>query len=253
VRFEGELDAQSTAAAWEALQTELAGIKAVRFEIDVRQLLCDSAGLSLLYYLSIGGMTPGANVTIIGLSAELQNLLRSFSAEDFQALQRHEPACSFFVDDFGKATSSFFCDLRQQVEFIGEVALGVMKSVFRPRLMRWKEVLRVFEVAGVNALPIVSLLTFLVGMVIAFESAQPLANLGAQVYVANLLGLVMSRELGPVMAAIMLAGRSGSAFAAELGTMKVNEELNALQTMGLSPVQFLVVQRVVAGILLTPV
>ena len=107
--------------------------------------------------------------------------------------------------------------------------------------------------AGVNALPVVSLLTFLVGMVIAFESAQPLAQFGAQVFVANLLGLVMSRELGPVMAAIMLAGRSGSAFAAELGTMKVNEELNALQTMGLSPVQFLVVQRVVAGILLTPV
>jgi phospholipid/cholesterol/gamma-HCH transport system permease protein len=73
------------------------------------------------------------------------------------------------------------------------------------------------------------------------------------VYVATLLGLVMSRELGPVMAAIMLAGRSGSAFAAELGTMKVNEELNALETMGLSPVQFLVVQRVVAGILLTPI
>jgi phospholipid/cholesterol/gamma-HCH transport system permease protein len=119
--------------------------------------------------------------------------------------------------------------------------------------MRWKEVLRVFEAAGVNALPVVSLLTFLVGMVIAFESAQPLEQLGAQVFVANLLGLVMSRELGPVMAAIMLAGRSGSAFAAELGTMKVNEELNALQTMGLSPVQFLVVQRVVAGILLTPV
>ncbi len=112
---------------------------------------------------------------------------------------------------------------------------------------------RVFEVAGVNALPIVSLLTFLVGMVIAFESAQPLSEFGAQVFVANLLGLVMSRELGPVMAAIMLAGRSGSAFAAELGTMKVNEELNALQTMGLSPVQFLVIQRVGAGILLTPV
>src|SRR3974390_3090689 len=90
-------------------------------------------------------------------------------------------------------------------------------------------------------------------MVFAFESAHPLAELGAQVFVANLLGLVMSRELGPVMAAIMLAGRSGSAFAAELGTMKVNEELSALQTMGLSPVQFLVIQRVVAGVLLVPV
>jgi phospholipid/cholesterol/gamma-HCH transport system permease protein len=187
------------------------------------------------------------------LSPELQHLFRSFSAEDFRALQEHEPACSPLVEDVGAATDSWLRDLRQQIEFTGEVTLGVMKGLLRPRLLRWKELLRVLEVAGVNALPIVSLITFLVGMVIAFESAQPLAELGAQVFVANLLGLTMTRELGPVMAAIMLAGRSGSAFAAELGTMKVNEELNALQTMGLSPVQFLVVQRVVAGILLTPV
>src|SRR5207237_6743336 len=154
--------------------------------------------------------------------------------------------------DVGAATWSWLCDLRQQIEFIGEVTVGVMMSLFRPRLMHWTEVLRVFEVAGVNALPVVSLLTFLVGMVIAFESAQPLEQLGAQVFVANLLGLVMVRELGPVMAAILLAGRSGSAFAAELGTMKVNEELNALETMGLDPVRFLVVQRLLAGFLLTP-
>ena len=253
LEFAGELDAESTPVAWRSLESELAAIKVASFEIDVRQLVCDSAGLALLYYLSVGAMTPGANVNLTGLSPELQHLLRGFSMEDFQALQEHEPTCSSFIEDVGTSTWSWLCDLRQQIEFIGEVTVGVMMSLFRPRLMHWKEVVRVFEVAGVNALPVVSLLTFLVGMVIAFESAQPLEQLGAQVFVANLLGLVMSRELGPVMAAIMLAGRSGSAFAAELGTMKVNEELNALQTMGLSPVQFLVVQRVVAGILLTPV
>src|SRR4030095_14347991 len=251
--FDGELDAVSAPVAWRNLESELARTSVIRLEVDVRQLVCDSAGLALLYHLSVGGMTPGASVNLTGLSPELQHLLRSFSKEDFQALQEHEPTCSSFVEDVGAATGSWLRDLRQQVEFIGEVTQGVMKSLFRPRRMHWKEVWRVFEVAGVNALPIVSLLTFLVGMVIAFESAQPLEQLGAQVFVANLLSLVMSRELGPVMAAIMLAGRSGSAFAAELGTMKVNEELNALQTMGLSPVQFLVVQRVVAGILLTPV
>ena len=251
--FGGELDTESTPVAWRQLESELALVKASSMEVDVRGLVCDSAGLSLLYYLSVGGMTPGTRVNISGLSPELQDLLRSFSKEDFQTLQEHEPTCSFFVEDVGRATSSWLSDFRQQIEFIGEVTLGIIKSLFRPRLMHWKEVFRVFETAGVNALPVVSLLTFLVGMVIAFESAQPLAELGAQVFVANLLGLVMSRELGPVMTAIMLAGRSGSAFAAELGTMKVNEELNALQTMGLSPVQFLVVQRVVAGILLTPV
>jgi phospholipid/cholesterol/gamma-HCH transport system permease protein len=252
--FEGELDPATTRAAWPALARELSAAKLSRLEVDVQRLgFCDSAGLALLYYLSTGAMTPGATVTITGLNPELQHLFRSFSQDDLRALQDHEPPCSPLVQDVGAATSAGVRDLREQVEFIGEVTLGVLKGLVRPRLLRWKEVVRVFEVAGVNALPIVSLLTFLVGMVIAFESAQPLAQLGAQVFVANLLGLVMTRELGPVMAAIMLAGRSGSAFAAELGTMKVNEELNALQTMGLSPVQFLVVQRVVAGLLLTPV
>src|SRR6185295_14288439 len=250
--FTGELDASSTAQAWARLETEFAGTKVIRLEVDVRQLVCDSAGLALLYHLSIGGMTPGANVNLTGLSPELQHLLRSFSKEDFQALQEHEPTCSSFVEDVGATTEAWLRDVRQQVAFIGEVTLGVTKSLFHPRLMHWKEVFRVFETAGVNALPVVSLLTFLVGMVIAFESAQPLEQLGAQVFVANLLGLVMSRELGPVMAAIMLAGRSGSAFAAELGTMKVNEELNALQTLGLSPIRFLVAQRIIAGTVLTP-
>ena len=251
--FTGELDTESTPVAWRSLESELAGSQMVRLEIEVRRLECDSAGLALLYYLSIGGMTPGATVGVTGLSPDLQHLLGSFSKEDFRVLQEHEPPCSAIAEDVGAATAAWLADLRQQVEFIGETTLAVIRSLLRPRLMRWKEVLRVFEVAGVNALPIVCLLTCLVGTVIAFESAQPLADFGAQVFVANLLGLVMTRELGPVMAAIMLAGRSGSAFAAELGTMKVNEELNALQTMGLSPVQFLVVQRVVAGILLTPV
>jgi phospholipid/cholesterol/gamma-HCH transport system permease protein len=251
--FKGELDADSTAVAWRSLESELASVKLARLEIDVRQLVSDSAGLALLYYLSTGGMTPGATVNLIGLNPELQHLLRSFSKDDLAALEKHEPTCSFIVDDVGSATWSWLHDLRQQIEFLGEVTLGIMGSLFRPRRMHWKEVFRVFEIAGVNALPVVALLTFLVGMVIAFESAQPLAEFGAQMYVANLLALVMTRELGPVMAAIMLAGRSGSSFAAELGTMKVNEELNALETMGLSPVEFLVVQRVVAGILLTPV
>jgi phospholipid/cholesterol/gamma-HCH transport system permease protein len=251
--FTGELDAETTPVAWSKLESELAAVKLTRLEVDVHKLDSDSAGLALLYYLSIGRMTPGAKINITGLNPELQHLLRSFSNDDFQALQEHEPACSNFIDDVGSATWSWLRDLRHQLEFLGEVTQGIMRSLFRPRLMHWKEVLRVFELAGVNALPVVALLTFLVGMVIAFESAQPLAQFGAQVFVANLLGLVMTRELGPVMAAIMLAGRSGSAFAAELGTMKVNEELNALETMGLSPVQFLVVQRVVAGILLTPI
>src|SRR6266853_1292155 len=99
IAIAGELDAESTPVAWRSLESELAGTKVVSFEVDVRQLVCDSAGLALLYYLSVGGMTPGANVNVTGLSPELQHLLRSFSKDDYQALQQHEPACSSFVDD----------------------------------------------------------------------------------------------------------------------------------------------------------
>jgi phospholipid/cholesterol/gamma-HCH transport system permease protein len=250
----GDLDLKTTASAWSALEKELRGLAVASLDIDASQLTnCDSSGLALLYHFSTGGMTPNVNANVTGLGPELQHLLRSYSKADYDALQAHEPRHPSFVEDVGNATWLWLRDLRQQVEFIGEVFMGVIVALFHPRQMRWREVFRVFETAGVNALPIVSLLTFLVGMVIAFEAAQPLAQLGAQVFVANLLGLTMCRELGPVMAAIMLAGRSGSAFAAELGTMKVNEELNALKTMGLSPIQFLIVQRVVAGLLLTPV
>jgi phospholipid/cholesterol/gamma-HCH transport system permease protein len=110
----------------------------------------------------------------------------------------------------------------------------------------------VAEAAGVDALPIVALISFLMGLIMAFQAAVPLRQFGAEIFVANLIGLSMLRELGPLMTAIILAGRSGSAFAAELGTMKVRDEIDALKTMGLDPVRFLVVTRVVAAVAMTP-
>ena len=101
-------------------------------------------------------------------------------------------------------------------------------------------------------LPIVALISFLMGLIMAFQAAIPLRQFGAEIFVANLVALSILRELGPLMTAILLAGRSGSAFAAELGTMKVREEIDALKTMGLDPVRFLVVTRVIAAVWMTP-
>src|SRR4030095_16653860 len=105
----------------------------------------------------------------------------------------------------------------------------------------------VVEKAGVNAVPIVSLISLLTGVIIAYEVSQPLSVFGAKAFTADIIGIVMVREFSPIFTAIVLAGRSGSAFAAEIGTMKVNEELDALTTMGLEPMRFLLVQRVLAG------
>jgi phospholipid/cholesterol/gamma-HCH transport system permease protein len=118
--------------------------------------------------------------------------------------------------------------------------------------VRWRDVWRIAEKAGVDALPIVALISFLLGMILAFQSAVPMKRFGAEIFVADLIGLSMLRELGPLMTAILLAGRSGAAFAAEIGTMRVNQEVDALTTMGLDPVRFLVTPRIIAALMMTP-
>ncbi len=142
--------------------------------------------------------------------------------------------------------------IRDLLAFVGELVVALLLALRRPLRIRWSDTLLIAEKAGVNALPIVALVSFLVGLIMAFQAAIPMRQFGVQIYVANLVGLSMLRELGPLMTALVLAGRSGSAFAAELGTMQVNEEIDALVTMGLDPVRFLVVSRVLALMLAIP-
>jgi phospholipid/cholesterol/gamma-HCH transport system permease protein len=124
--------------------------------------------------------------------------------------------------------------------------------VRHPSTVRWRDVGLICEKVGADALPIVALISFLMGVILAFQSAVPMKRFGAEIFVADLIGLSMLRELGPLMTAILLAGRSGAAFAAEIGTMRVNQEVDALTTMGLDPVRFLVTPRIIAALLMTP-
>ena len=136
--------------------------------------------------------------------------------------------------------------------FVGEIVISLINAFLNPRRVRWKDVFHVLETAGIDALPVISLVSFIMGLILAFQSAIPMRQFGADIYVANLVALSMLRELGPLMTAIVLVGRSGSAFAAEIGTMKVNEEIDALTTLGIDPFQFLIVPRIVAAFLVTP-
>jgi phospholipid/cholesterol/gamma-HCH transport system permease protein len=138
------------------------------------------------------------------------------------------------------------------VEFIGETSAAMVYALRHPASVRWKDVWRICERVGADALPIVGLISFLLGMILAFQSAVPMKRFGAEIFVADLIGLSMLRELGPLMTAILLAGRSGAAFAAEIGTMRVNQEVDAMTTMGLNPVRFLVTPRLIAALLMTP-
>jgi len=254
VVLEGWLNARSVPGCWNALEQGLRAAKITTLEVDAGHLeICDGAGISLLRYLSMGRMTPSATVSVHGLSAEMEKNFLGFTIKDYDAFRA--PArkkCHSLPGEVGAAVAQLGADLREQVVFLGEVAASLPSTLANRKRMRWPEVRHIFEQAGANAVPIISLISFLVGLIIAFETSQPLAQFGAQIYVVNMIGLVMVRELGPLLAAVVLAGRSGSAFAAEIGTMKVNEELNALQTLGLDPIRFLVIQRILAGLILSP-
>ena len=250
----GTLDVASAAAARREIAAQVGATRPAALAVDAAGIEHgDMSGMALLYELAEGRLVPGVRATIRGLRPEFQTLLSAFPSSDalagIEAAAPRQP----FLDQVGVATLSTFADLRAQLAFLGGLVLGFGAVLRRPRAMRWREVGVVFEKAGVNALPIVSLISFLMGLVIAFEAAQPLEMFGAQIFIANMIGLVMIREFSPIFTAIIFAGRSGSAFAAEIGTMKVNEELNALETMGLDPLRFLVIQRVFAGTMLMPV
>jgi phospholipid/cholesterol/gamma-HCH transport system permease protein len=139
------------------------------------------------------------------------------------------------------------------VSFIGEAAVAVVRLPARHRMLRLPDLLRTIDAAGLRSLPLLVMLGFLIGMILAFQSAVPMRRFGADIFVANLVAISLLRELGPLLAAVILAGRTGSAFAAEIGTMKVNEEIDALKTMGLDPMTMLVLPRMIAAMLVMPV
>jgi phospholipid/cholesterol/gamma-HCH transport system permease protein len=133
------------------------------------------------------------------------------------------------------------------------MVLATYTLIRHPRAGHWKEVAPLVERSGSDAVPIVALITFLVGFIMAFQSANQLKLFGANIYVADLVGIALTRELAPLMTAIIVCGRSGAAFAAEIGSMKVNDEVDALRTLGIRPFNWLVVPRTVALVLVLPV
>jgi phospholipid/cholesterol/gamma-HCH transport system permease protein len=156
------------------------------------------------------------------------------------------------VEAVGRSSASFLQDVFATITFSGRIVAELAVVLIHPPTVRWKDVFAYMKRTGVDALPIVALISFLLGLIIAFMSSLQLKQFGANMYVASLVAIAMVRELGPIMTAIIVAGRSGSAFAAEIGTMTVNEEVDALITMGFNPIRFLAVPKVLAAILVVP-
>lgn len=157
-----------------------------------------------------------------------------------------------FFEAVGNTTVELLLDARELVAFTGTITLSYLRLIRGKAQFQRSDFLGFLEDCGPSALPIVSLISVLVGVILAFVGAVQLQLFGAEIYIANLVGLGMTREMGAMMAAIIMSGRTGAAFAAQLGTMQVNEEIDALQTMGIDPTDFLVLPRLSALLLMMP-
>lgn len=193
-----------------------------------------------------------ANVTMTGLPAGAERLLTIAESVPERDGAASEDQKTPIVEQIGALTISVYEDLKHAVEFTGGVALASARFFLGNAQFAWKDIISFMHDCGSSALPIITLITFLVGLILAFVGAIQLRLFGAQIFVADLVGIGMVRELGAIMAAIVMAGRTGAAYAAQLGTMQVNEEVDALETMGISTIDFLVLPRMFALIVIMP-
>jgi phospholipid/cholesterol/gamma-HCH transport system permease protein len=226
----------------------------------VRQIGFDSSALAawdggiLPFLLKLVALTNERKIelNLAGLPEGARNLLKlAMAVPERKGARRTATAQSVLVR-VGNATMAAWRELGAMNGFIGEQTIGLWRLVRRKAQFRRSDLLEVIQDCGAKALPIVSLISGLVGLILAFVGAVQLRQFGAQIYVADLVGIATVREMGAMMTAIIMAGRTGAAFAAQLGTMQVNEEIDALSTFGFSPLDFLVTPRVLALVIMMP-
>jgi phospholipid/cholesterol/gamma-HCH transport system permease protein len=224
--------------------------------VDVAKLnKLDTAGAVLLHRLAGRLAGQGARVDWGDLRPEYRTLLDYVGETEARPARpswRGTGAINLLVY-FGWLTTFFLREARRFVAFIGQVVETTAMVILQPGRLRFTSMVYHMEETGLRALPIVGLLSFLIGMVMAYQGASQLQKFGAEIFVVDLIGISVLRELGVLLTAILIAGRSGSAFTAQIGAMKVNEEIAAMRTLGLNPVEVLVLPRVFALMLTLPV
>lgn len=225
-----------------------------------RQLAFDAAGLKgwdsglLTFLMDVTGSCSGSGVSVDkgGLPEGVRKLLTLASAVPERKGARRGAEHIGFLARVGDAATGFWRSTLDMLNFLGEATVAMLKLFTGKARFRRSDLLLFMQNCGSDALPIVSLISLLVGLILAFVGAIQLEMFGAQIYVASLVGIGMVRVMGAIMAGIIMAGRTGASFAAQLGTMQVNEEIDALQTMGFSPMEFLILPRMLALFIMMP-
>ena len=241
----------------EAVYAELSGYvrdsgnQVVRFDLSGLGEI-DSAGLAVFHRIHSNLRIDGRQIEFINIPDRVRQLFELSNIEHPSAGAVSPPVHQGELERIGQLSLEAASDFRDMLGYIGRVTLALIWSMGHPAKVRWGDVTRYVQETGADALPIVALMSMLVGLVIAFSSAIQLAQFGANIFIVDLIGIGVTREIGPLMAAILLIARSGSAFAAEIGTQKISEEIDALTVMGLKPIPYLVIPRVIATLLTLP-
>ena len=246
ITFTGRLDAGGAALVWAptmAAARQLAPGERLTFDLHGVSA-CDTAGAALL----LAAETAHGGAEWQGMADPVRTLVARVRAVRTPPPPSVRPA----PWTYRQLASDALAAAADGVAFLGEALVAVVRAPTRRRLIRVADFLRYADQAGVRSMPLIIMMGFLIGMILAFQSAVPMRRFGADLYVANLVSISLLRELGPLLATVILAGRTGSAYAAEIGTMKVNEEISALVTMGIDPMTMLVLPRLAAAMLVMP-
>ncbi len=238
---------------------ELGAAKGPGLAVDVSALgRIDLAG-AFLIDRTVRGSTPSDNLNtpihLIGAHPSASRLLQTARAATQPCPPAPEPGSGFLalVERIGRGVEGVHKESLATISFLGETLVVMGRLALHPQRMRWVSVVNVMETAGLNALPIIALLSFFVGLVVAYLGARILGDFGADVFTVELVAFSVMREFGVVITAVLLAGRTDSAFTAEIGAMKMRQEIDAMRVMGLSPMEALVAPRVIAMLVMTPI
>jgi phospholipid/cholesterol/gamma-HCH transport system permease protein len=251
VELVGELRSGDAAALWKTLRV-LSCPPGQQLDLDISGVAAiDGRTMALLVAVRERLLKSGALCEVVA-PVHLRPLVHLFGGDRPVFLDPRPLPHAMWLVGIGAAIDRSLHRARTPMTFLGELLEACWRVLKRPKRANWRSLPCLIERAGADALVIVVLLDFLVGFVIALQSMAQLESFGANPFVANLVGISVCRELAPLMTAFILAGRSGAAYAAEIGTMHVTEEIDALETMGIAPIPYLVIPRIVALALIAP-
>jgi len=250
----GDLGVRDGAAIWSTLHALATARPAKVLDLDLgRATTVDGSVMALLIELRASLVGRGVRCEFLGATGHVRELVHLYRGDQPVLAGARAGRGPGPVERLGQATEHLGAYARTMIGFFGEVAGAARRALRKPSIVDWRSLPSLITRAGTDGVPIMMVLNFLVGFVLAYQSSALLETYGANIFVADIVGISITRELGPLMAAVIMSGRSGAAFAAELGTMRVSEEIDALRTMGFSPVPYLVLPRMIALAIAAPV